>query len=265
MGQAPADKVNTSRQTATAVEVLVGNKRFWALVDTGADFSMIRDGLQGRLHSDLGCRLSSPSQGARGAGGEPLQIKGILHDVPLLIQDKPFSCDSMAVVGGLIYDVVLGRDFCCRYGTIIDDQQGTLTLDGLTIRLPYYSDLQPTRARVLLGATTVVPPRSASIVEATIVPVDGIITNTFSTPLEGVIEPSMTGNREELLIPREVVVVKENRTVPVRLTNLGGEEVRILRGSDVGTFHTINSARLDNEYELCEDEGKRADGLAAVC
>ena len=76
----------------------------------------------------------------------------------------------------------------------------------------------------------------------------------------------MTPDREELLIPREVVVVDEERTVPLRLTNLGKEEVRILRGSDVGTFHAVRAGRHDNEYEICESgEVLQSGRVATAC
>ena len=49
-----------------------------------------------------------------GAGGEPLMICGQV-EVPFLVQRVQFM-QSMLVVRSLVYQVVLGRDFCCRVG-----------------------------------------------------------------------------------------------------------------------------------------------------
>ncbi|KAF0297636.1 hypothetical protein FJT64_004848 [Amphibalanus amphitrite] len=69
------------------------------------------------------------------------------------------------------------------------------------------SAIRPSRARVLLAATTVVPARSVIVVRASVVPVNGKVSNPCA--LQGVIEPSHTAQREDLLIPREVVTVDD--------------------------------------------------------
>ena len=166
--------------TASVLKVQLASREVWALLDSGADFTMLRDGLHEGIQRDLGCQLTSPSQPARGAGGEPLHIVGVLHNVPIQIRGKSFTCSNVAVVSGLVYDIVLGRDFCCRYGTIIDDQRGELRLAGMTIPLPSYSEIRPTRARVLLTAAAVIPARSVLIVSATVAPLDGKVPNPSS-------------------------------------------------------------------------------------
>ena len=260
-GQASARSPAGSRLTASVVKAQVGSREVWALVDSGADFTMLRDGLQEELQREFGCKMNSPSRPARGAGGEPLHIAGVLNEVPIQIREQAFTCSSVAVVGGLVYDIVLGRDFCCRYGTIIDDQQGILRLAGMSIPLPTYSEIRPTRARVLLTAVAVVPARSAVIVPAKVAPLDGKMRNPSS--LYGVFEPSHTAERESILIPREVVTVDSDGTIPIRLTNASFEEVRMLKESDVGTLHSILPGG-DNEFDLCDDK-RTNDRHAMTC
>ncbi|XP_043196382.1 uncharacterized protein LOC122367402 [Amphibalanus amphitrite] len=125
----------------------------------------------------------------------------------------------------------------------------------MSIRLPPYSAIRPSRARVLLAATTVVPARSVIVVRASVVPVNGKVSNPCA--LQGVIEPSHTALREDLLIPREVVTVDGNGTVPIQLTNVGSHEARFLKGSDIGTLYTILPGG-DNEFDLSEDDGLHA-------
>ena len=80
-GQVPAARDNKSQITAAAVEVTLGTRRVCALVDTGADFSMVRDGLQGEIQRDLKCEMFPPARSARGAGRELLRIAGVLRDL----------------------------------------------------------------------------------------------------------------------------------------------------------------------------------------
>ncbi|MEL6816872.1 MAG: retropepsin-like aspartic protease, partial [Cyanobacteria bacterium J06598_3] len=204
-GQVSASGPSGSRITASVVEVQVGNRSVWALVDSGADFTMMRGSLHAEIQRHLGGKLTVPSQTARGAGREPLKILGIAHDVTVSIQGREFVCSSVAVVDGLVYDVVLGRDFCCRHGTVIDDREGVLRVQGLAIPLPLYSDFKPSRSRVILAATAVVPPRSVMGVRAKVVPVDREFSNPYG--VEGVVEPSLKAWKEDLLVPREVVTV----------------------------------------------------------
>lgn len=235
--------------------MLLGNKRLWALVDSGADFSMIRDGLQSQAREELGCQMSTPSQAARGASGEPLAITGVLHDVPVVIQGQTFLVPRMAAVVGLVYDMVLGRDFCCRYGTIIDDKAGLLRIRDLTITLPEYKDIRPSRSRILLSSTTVVPARTICLVQARVEGVDGVWGSPPCSSAEGVVEPNQPPEGVEVLVPREVVTVGPDRFIPIRLTNPGLQEVRVLRGTDIGTLHTLGNGS-GSHYELCEDSGR---------
>lgn len=155
-----------SRLTASAVRVNFGSLEVWALLDSGADFSMVRDGLQQKLKTELGCEATAPLRSAKGAGGNPLVIVEVLREVHMSIRGEPFVCPRLAVVTGLLYDVILGRDFCCRYRTIIDDEQGMLRVKGLTIPLPTYPEIRAPRGRVILEENVVIPGRSVSMVSA---------------------------------------------------------------------------------------------------
>ncbi|KAF0291427.1 hypothetical protein FJT64_010495 [Amphibalanus amphitrite] len=74
-----------------------------------------------------------------GAGGNELQMLGVVRNLGLEIRDKIVVCPEVEIVGGLLYDMVLGRDFCCREKTVIDDENGVIRLGSLTLPLPYYT------------------------------------------------------------------------------------------------------------------------------
>ena len=198
---------------------------------------------------------------AKGAGGEPLHIAGVIHEASITIQGKAFVCGSIAVIRGLVYDLVLGRDFCCRFGTIIDDQTGVLLIGGLSIPLPLYTDIWPRRARVMLVANVTIPPRSTMLVGAKVSPVGGESRSLVA--IQGVIEPSTTPGKADVLIPREIVTSDSSGVVPLQLTNTAYEETRILRGTDVGTFFPF-FPNGENEFQLCPDGGRVSDSVSSA-
>lgn len=241
-----------SRLTATAVRVKLGGLEVWALIDSGADFSMIKDGLQHRLKTELGCKSITPSRSAKGAGGNALVIVEVLCEVPVSIREESFVCPRLAVVSGLIYDVILGRDFCCRHRTVIDDEQGVFRIRGVNIPLPTYPEIRPPRARVVLEETITIPGRTVSMVAAAVRPLDGSKVESFGDHVSGMVEPNYSADREDILIPRVVVAVADDSTVPIRVTNIGTEEVRLLKGLDLGTFVSMGNMP-DDMCELCPE------------
>ena len=241
-----------SRLTASAVRVNFGSLEVWALLDSGADFSMVRDGLQQKLKTELGCEATAPLRSAKGAGGNPLVIVEVLREVHMSIRGEPFVCPRLAVVTGLVYDVILGRDFCCRYRTIIDDEQGMLRVKGLTIPLPTYPEIRAPRGRVILEENVVIPGRSVSMVSAVVLSLDGSVVKSTDVPMSGMVEPSHTAGRDDIMIPRAVVTLANDGSIPVQLTNVGPEEVRLLKGSDMGTFFLMG-LKLNDTYEVCPE------------
>ena len=263
MGQEPAVR-NRSRLTATAIRVHLGSLEVWALVDSGADFSMVRDGLQQRLKAELTCQATTPTRSAKGAGGSPLNIVEVLCDVPIQVREESIVCPRLAVVSGLVYDMILGRDFCCQNRTIIDDEKGVIRIKGMTIPLPTYPEIRPPRARVILGDAVTLPGRSVATVAAVVQRLDGKgLLVTSEGLVSGMMEPSRTVGREDLLIPRAVVAIASDGTIPIRVTNVGAEDVRLLKGSDVGTFLAFGGGE-DALCALCP-EADGADYNVASC
>ena len=236
------------------IEVGVAGRLWWALVDSGADFSMINDVLYHEIKESTKVTMQPPTRTAVGVGGERVPILGELQGLTLRVQHKQLACPAVSVVAGLVHDIVLGRDFCCKMGTVLDDRRGTLQVGDLTITLPTYEEIRPQRSRVRVAAAVVIPPRSGVTIWAKLQPVDGRLLENDPHPLEGVLEPSGKLGHEELLVPRIAATMSRDGTVPVRITNVTAEEATILEGSDIGTFFTITN-KEQAEYQLCE-EGK---------
>ena len=199
-----------------------------------------------------------------GVGGERVPILGELEGLTLRVQHKQLSCPPppVSVVDGLIHDIVLGRDFCCKMGTVLNDRQGTLQIQDITITLPTYDEVRPRRSRVKMVAAVVIPPRTEMTVWARLQPVDGQLLDNDCHPLDGVMEPSDKLANEDLLVPRSVATMYRDKMVPVMITNATTEEAKILEGSDIGTFHTL-SERKQGEYQLCEGENSKTTATEA--
>ena len=130
-GRVPAgnqtDKVPC--KIASVIQININGFPAWALIDSGADQSMVNENFASRavgrdkLHQAHVERMT-------GAGGVPLTVCG-QADISLEIKNTPFS-QTILVVRDLVYQVVLGRYFCCRYGTVLDDK----TLKSVCLPMP---------------------------------------------------------------------------------------------------------------------------------
>ena len=146
---------------------------------------------------------------------------------------------------------MLGRDFCCRYGTVLDDRTGTLTLQNLELRLPTYDELGPKRSRVITHATVVIPPKSEILVSVAVHPLGKGRDLTIGTSWEGVLEPQETSPALDWLVPRAVAMVDHDRMMPLKILNVSAEEVTIPKETDLGTLFTINNAG-ESVYEVLD-------------
>ena len=234
------------------IRVSIGGQRVWALVDSGADFSLVRAKV---ARSFVGAGVSAKESGPKGtlvgASGEPLHIIAVA-DIPMLIEQRQFSV-AMAVVEHLIYDVVLGRDFACRYGTVLDDRRGILKLGDMEIPLPTYDDIRPSRCRVRLGAAVSVPPRSEMVIAAVVKAVDGDARWRPGVRLEGVLEPNEKGCSNNLLVSRAVAGVDERGQIPLRIINISTSEACLLANTDIGTLYTIRDDGM-GIYDVSDGE-----------
>ena len=232
------------------IEVVVNDVSTWALIDSGADRSMMSDSFARRV---MGQNVIKPNHDytMKGAGGEPLVTTGQI-DTPFLIQRVQFA-QTMLIVQGLVYQVVLGRDFCCHNGTVSDDQAGVLKIQHLQIPLPTYEELGPRRSRVLTNSTIVIPPRSEVLVNVGVHPLDNGHGPAMGSPWEGVMEPRTASALQEWMVPRTVAKVGTDKSMPLRILNVSVQEVTIPKETDLGTLFTISN-KGDGLYEVMEDD-----------
>ena len=220
---------------------------------------MMSNTLYEQVSNAIDITMHPPERSAVGVGGESVPILGEVRGLTLSIKHKQVDCPTLSVVDGLVHDLVLGRDFCCQIGTVLDDTNGTLQIQDLKLRLPTYDEIRPRRSRVKTVCSVMIPPRSVAVIWAQLQPIDGKILENDPNQLHGVIEPNSKLAKEDLLIPRTVAIMSGEGTVPVKVTNTTTEEATTLKGSDIGTFYTLSTTR--GEYQLCE--GRKTETTAA--
>ena len=115
-----AGKSEEPRKTAAMIKVVLEGRQIWALLDSGTDFSLINEELANSLEKEGGRLMDQRSASSvLGASGEHIDILGC-RQIGFRIQEETFTC-KVTVTRGLIVDLVLGRDFVCRYRSVLAD------------------------------------------------------------------------------------------------------------------------------------------------
>lgn len=218
------------------VKIEVNGIATWALIDSGADKSMISHEFAQTAIAKQDIEYGYTGQ-MSGAGGHRLDMKG-KASVAFRIRTLQFV-HTMAVVGGLVYQVILGRDFCCQHATVLDDDAAIFKICGQAIPLPTYEEVRPRRSSVVSATAITVPPRSETIVQVQVNPLDGGYELDAPGHWQGVFEPRRGNGKSSWLMPRVVATVGATNTIPAKVMNTGTEEVIVPANTPLGTLYTI--------------------------
>ena len=189
-----------------------------ALVDTGADYSVLSGKLSRRLR-----KVTTTWDGPqiRTAGGHLITPVG---RCTARVEIHGETCPvKFVVLQNCARDVILGMDFLCEYGAVID-----LGANRLTLRKPALppQEPKPTSAAVRVIADHVsLPPQSSVLVP--------VVTDTATCG-----EVLLEGNVQLLLargigVARGVTELQDGRTV-VLVTNFRQEAQHLTKGATMG-------------------------------
>lgn len=215
---------SNSRSRVSDLDVLIDGRSVTALIDTGADFSVISGAFAEQLKKVM-TRWDGPV--IRTAGGHLVLPTG--------------RCTARVTVSGRTYpacfivlqqcsrDVILGMDFLTEHRAIIDLQSRQITLStGQTIQskttLGHHAILR------VLDEEVSIPPRSSVIIP--------VVTGN-TEDVEGVIE----GNTQ-FLLDRQLGVARgiayfKNGQADVLVTNFGREHRHLNKGSTIGFLDEV--------------------------
>ena len=226
-----ADKqlLSTGLARAPYVDVEVEGMTTRAMVDTGADWSLLDAGM---LTAEELQHISDCSLTGQGVGGEQISILGeVWRDVTaggLTIPDQRF-----VVVKRMVTKVILGADFWVRLGEMtLNFRDRKLSVEHLGLMLDLFdSDEERAAAdeqagavaRVKMAHSVEVPPHSELLVEGRI--------DKVAEKATVLIEPSCE-NGEMYSVPYTVSRV-EDRNVLFKVANVSDKPVNLEKDEDI--------------------------------
>ncbi|KAM7303115.1 uncharacterized protein ISCGN_018623 [Ixodes scapularis] len=213
-----ADRNDAPAAVSNNLNVVIDGHEASALVDTGADYSVLSGRLSRRLR-----KVTTPWDGPqiRTAGGHLITPVG---RCTARVEIHGETCPvKFVVLQDCSRDVILGMDFLCEYGAVID-----LGANQLTLRKPV---LPPVETNTTSNAIRVIadhvnlPPRSSVFVT--------VITDTAMHG-EALLEGSVQLLLEKGIgVARGVTDLQEGRTT-VLVTNFREEPQHLTKGTTVG-------------------------------
>ena len=152
--------INVSH-TPNSCLIYVGKTRWRALIDTGADISVISEKMYKKLKKKV--RIKPVSHVLQGAGGKPLQVKGIT-EITFKLGKKEYS-QTCYVIKEASRNLILGVDF-------LKKNQARIYFDLEKIRLnDEYIDLDQDihiASVVRMASDVTLPPQSKQTLEGKI-------------------------------------------------------------------------------------------------
>ncbi|KAM7285659.1 uncharacterized protein ISCGN_032546 [Ixodes scapularis] len=219
----------TPATVSNNLNVVIDGHDASALVDTGADYSVLSGRLSRRLR-----KVMTPWEGPqiRTAGGHLITPVG---RCTARVEIHGETCPvKFVVLQDCSRDVILGMDFLCEYGAVID-----LGTNRLTLRKPVPPSEEPQATspavRVLANHVNL-PPRSSVFV-----PVGIDEASCGEVLLEGSLQLLLGRG---IGVARGVAELQDGRTV-VLVTNFRNETQHLTKGAAVGHVEELrNSAEI---------------------
>lgn len=208
----PANKISLD------IPVLIDGRKMSALVDTGADYSI----LSGKLASVLK-KVTLPWNGApvRTAGGHVVTPLG-LCTARVEIRGAAFLATCL-VLRECSRDLILGMDFLREYGAIIDLRERCITFS--TKRATAQTDVIGRRSALRVSDDSItIPPRASVMVS-----VKSDELENGEAIVEGNISMLLT---QGICVARSLVELRDSQTA-VLVTNFTFEHRHIFRGTAV--------------------------------
>lgn len=225
-----------AEKTVTAdLTVTIDGLEVTALVDTGADFSIISERLAGELKK---VRTEWTGPYIRNAGGQVMTPSGKCT-ARLTIGNRAFVA-SFVILPECCKPLILGMDFLREYGAVVNIREGVITFASDN---PVTSDAdQDPRALRVVDEDVCVPPLSCSLVSVSC----SVQCN------EDAIAERVTALlfRQGVAIARGIVSLVDGRT-EVLLTNFTNERRHIGKGTAVAYLE-----ELDYSYDCLAMQGE---------
>ena len=215
-----------------------------ALVDTGANISLIHAGIFSRIPCEDRPRLEHEGLYMILADGKGVPVQGMV-EMYIDIGGKKRRHEFW--VADLGPDCILGLDFLRQHDCVIYARRGQVVIEGGVDDTPRVSTavtkplVDELSCRVVVSETTILPGQSEVIVSGKVKDMQG--TDTGGTNM---MNPSSSlFGKKGILAARCVVDVRQG-DIPVRLVNLSDKDVTVYRGTTVGVCEGVEEVSSGN-------------------
>ena len=217
-------------ETALFVTAKMGNKVYKALVDTGADRSLVnknvcKDQMEKIIPMDI--RIE-------GINKETRQAEGIMK-LNIELGNRQFSNFPFIVIDNIDYDIVIGADFFRKYKILIDMAEDRLMYreKGETVIIRLLRDVDSESNSVRTATKVSIPPKSSQLVQ--------VWGNRISDIEDVYIEPiliknGLTGNG----------TISNGSKLKIEIINVTNEKIVMKKNTIVGRCYEIEE---NNENE----------------
>ena len=232
--------------------IQLGKQRYRALVDTGAEVSLVHRRVFDKLKH--GYDLGKQKVNLQAVNGNKLQVDGCAT-IKFKLGGRKFQ-HTFYVVDGLNRNVILGRDW-------IIDNKVVLYFNELRsmkigqVYVPLEEDIHIS-ALVRAASTVVIKPHTAVICKAK---TSGVLDSEGKQLCQ--ISPTDRGYlsmEPGLQLQKSVVEVKAGRTFAALISNRTSKTFRVKRGSVIGKLERLKEENIVNSVrETGEEKGKAGD------
>ena len=247
------DKISNYEEIATSLtwSMDIYANSYNSLIDTGATVSIIQPGVYESIPTKYRPALNHYTTRLKVANGQDIQTYGKVEIPITLINGKKLI--HSFVVAEIDVPVIIGLDFLLDKVQKIDFEKGTLKINGINYKYNINTDIVQT-SNVYIAHDTVIPAGMEVMIRGKIKgakPGDSVLVDS---------DKSFT-DRTGLLVAQVIVTPKRDK-VPLRVMNVGTEEIHLKRGIKVGLGHLVIDAEepikqdnieSDNESKISDD------------
>ena len=227
--------------------VYIGKTRWRALIDTGADISVMSERMHKKLRNKSG--IKPVSQALQGAGGKPLKVKGVTN-LSFQLGKKEYN-QKFYVVKEASRNLILGIDFLKKNQARIYFDLEKLRLNGEYIDLD--RDIHIASV-VRVDADVTLPPQSKQNM------LGKMKKNPYFHP--GQLcefqqdEKSWMKDEPGLLVANSVSILDKRSRCKVLLVNSTNKTYKIKKGSVIGTVSAVDNSTLSTVQEVTKKNNK---------
>ena len=234
------DKISNYEEIATSLtwSMDIYANSYNSLIDTGATVSIIQPGVYESIPTKFRPPLNQYTTCLKVANGQNIKTYGKVEIPITLINGKKLI--HSFVVAETDVPVIIGLDFLLDKVQSMNFEKGTLKINGINYKYNINTDIVQT-SNVYIAQDTVIPAGMEVLIHGKIKgarPSDSVLVDS---------DKSFT-DRTGLLVAQVIVTPKRDR-VPLRVMNVGTEEIHLKRGLKVGLGHLV----IDAEEPIVQD------------